>query len=230
MSSRRTRIGTGTGPGLIAFCCSQCGTRVSGCICVLLWHQLKHYNVIIKMTNRITHDGKRNSRWMWAESNCTVAIRAAEGWYRLPICRGDRLKQFANCATYSNCLCATVLILCKPTNDSQVSRALQQKQSVASVTRCVVVRRWQVQPLIEITTHPPVWHNPLVMSPLVAYYRALRQLSVDFKGLPTSISSHHDKRKENNTNYGHFAYVARRLPFPFFQFLPTHTRSLGKKF
>lgn len=65
------------------------------------------------------------------------------------------------------------------------------------MTRCVVVRRWQVQPLIEITTHPPVWHNPLVMSPLVAYYRALRQLSVDFKGLPlTSISSYHDKRKK----------------------------------
>lgn len=147
-----TSIGTGTGPGLIAFCCSQCGTRVSGCICVLLWHQLKHYNVIIKMTNRITHDGKRNSRWMWAESNCTVATRAV----CLPGPEGlvsDRLKQFANCATYSNCLCATVLILCKPTNDSQVSR-------VATATECGKCDKVRRRPTVASATldrnhHPP---------------------------------------------------------------------------
>lgn len=182
------------------------------------------------MMGNATADGcEQRATVLWLQG-LSACLPGPRGWYRLPIWQGDRLKQFANCATYSNCLCATVLILCKPTNDSQVSRALQQRQSVASVTRCVVVRRWQVQPLIEITTHPPVWHNPLVMSPLVAYYRALRQLSVDLKGLPTSISSHHDKRKENNTNYGHFAYVARRLPFPFFQFLPTHTLIRWKKF
>lgn len=75
----------------------------------------------------------------------------SRGWYRLPICQGDRLKQFANCATYSNCLCATVLILCKPTNDSQVSR-------VATATECGKCDK--VQPLIEITTHPSVAQPP----------------------------------------------------------------------
>lgn len=129
------------------------------------------------------------------ESNCTVAIRAVclvEGWYRLPICQGDRLKQFANCATYSNCLCATVLILCKPTNDSQVSRV-----AATECGKCDKVRRSTGTSATLDRNHPPTpWHNPLLMSPLVAYYRALRQLSVEFKGLPPRLAATMTKERK----------------------------------
>lgn len=80
------------------------------------------------------------------------------------------------------------------------------------MTRCVVVLVGvQVQPLGFVCLPPPMY-NPLVMSPLVAYYRALRQLSIDFKILSETYASTISKpplqKKENNTNYGYFAYVA----------------------
>lgn len=82
---------------------------------VSLWHQLKHYNVIIKMTNRITHDVKGNRRrWGWTQIGSTSVNWSVD----LSVCRllvvgvicrllGNRSKQFPNCATYSNCLWAS---------------------------------------------------------------------------------------------------------------------------
>lgn len=99
----------------------------------LLWHQLKHYNVIIKMTNRITHDGNRNSRWIDV-SNCTACLpgqgllspgRWAIAWNNLPIVRPIQIASLY-----------TVLILCKPTNDSQVSRVATECGKCDKVCRC----------------------------------------------------------------------------------------------
>lgn len=142
----------------------------------LLWHQLKHYNVIIKMTNRITHDGNRNSRWM--DVNCTACLpgqgllslahlAGAIAWNNLPIVRPIQIA-----ALY------TVLILCKPANDSQVSRVATECGKCDKVCHC---RRWGTSATPGFCVRTTTMYNPLVMSPLVAYYRALRQLSIDFK-------------------------------------------------
>lgn len=91
------------------------------------------------MTNRITHDGNRNSRWMDV-SNCTVSLpvrlsgqglvslahlAGAIAWNNLPIVRPIQIA-----ALY------TVLILCKPTNDSQVSRVATECGKCDKVRRC----------------------------------------------------------------------------------------------
>lgn len=63
---------------------------------------------------------------------------------------GRSLETIANCATYSNCLCATVLILCKPTNDSQVSRV-----AATECGKCDKVRRSTGTSATLDRNHPP---------------------------------------------------------------------------
>lgn len=117
--------------------------------------------------------------WMWTvlpgQGLLSLAhLAGAIAWNNLPIVRPIQIA-----ALY------TVLILCKSANDSQVSRVATECGKCDKVCPC----RWGTSATPGFCVRTTTMYNPLVMSPLVAYYRVLRQLSIDFKILSETYAS-----------------------------------------